>query len=77
MTACSSIQMKLFDDDYTAKDIAREIGCSQRVIYSWVRKGLPATKIGKQLYFSLTEVQQWLHSSILEGTVRPDSIEQL
>ena len=40
-------------------EIAAHLGVSKDTIYNWIKKGMPAHKIGKLWKFKASEVDQW------------------
>lgn len=43
------------------EDIAQHLGISKDTIYRWIaNKQMPATKIGRQWKFKLSEVEMWI-----------------
>jgi hypothetical protein len=42
--------------------LSKYLECPERVAWGLREKGCPATKIGKRLFFELTEVDSWLRS---------------
>ncbi len=43
------------------EDITEHLGVSKDTIYRWIaKKQLPATKIGRQWKFKLSEVETWI-----------------
>lgn len=43
-------------------EIAAHLGVSRDTVYNWIKKGMPATKIGKLWKFKLSEVDAWAKS---------------
>jgi hypothetical protein len=46
----------------STKGLAEYLGCPEGVAWGLREKGCPAIKVGKRLFFNLTEVHIWLQS---------------
>lgn len=45
------------------EDVAKYLGVSKDTIYRWIAKQqMPATKIGRQWKFKLSEVDEWIRN---------------
>lgn len=46
------------------EEVAEHLGVSKDTIYRWIaKKKMPATKIGRQWKFKLSEVENWVRNS--------------
>lgn len=46
---------------YSLEETAHHLGVSKDTIYRWIsKKQMPATKIGRQWKFKLSEVDEWI-----------------
>jgi len=49
---------------YSIEEIAEHLGVSKDTIYRWIsKKQMPATKIGRQWKFKLSEVESWVRNT--------------
>ena len=46
----------------SVQEIAEHLGVSKDSIYNWIKKGMPAHKIGKLWKFKISEVDEWAKS---------------
>ena len=46
----------------SVEEIAHHLGVSKDTIYNWIKKGMPAQKIGKLWKFKASEVDEWARS---------------
>jgi len=46
----------------SVEEIAEHLGVSKDSIYNWIKKGMPAHKIGKLWKFKVSEVDDWAKS---------------
>ena len=44
------------------EDVAESIGVTKETIRAWIKKGMPAYKIGKQWRFVSAEIDEWIKS---------------
>ncbi|HUV85292.1 MAG TPA: helix-turn-helix domain-containing protein [Methanosarcinales archaeon] len=42
------------------KDICLKLGVGQRTIFNYIKKGMPAYKVGKAWRFDEKEVEEWI-----------------
>ncbi|NHK27611.1 helix-turn-helix domain-containing protein [Parvularcula flava] len=57
-------ESSLLSDYLTKRQLAAELGVTERTIGRWMRKagGIPHTRIGGQLVFRIASVRSWIES---------------